>query len=61
MTVTPQTLPKRELIGLSAEVIQSTNRSLVGIKGIVTAETRGMLELGTKKVPKRGTRFMFTL
>jgi len=65
MPITPQTLPRHELIGLAAEVVGSTNRSLVGLKGTVVGETRGMLELetekGVKKIPKHGTKITLTL
>ena len=63
--ITPQTLLRHELLGLMAEVAGSTNKSLVGIRGTVIGETRGMLELetdkGARKIPKASTRFTFTL
>lgn len=65
MPITPQTLPRHELIGLNVEVTESTNKSLVGIKGTVIGETRGMFELetdkGARKITKIGTKFTFTL
>jgi len=40
---------KGELIGLPIEVIESKNKSLVGIKGKIVDETRNMLILETSK------------
>jgi len=65
MTSAPSTLLRHELTGLVVEVIASTNRAHVGTKGTVVGESKGMLEImttgETKKLPKKGTRFMFTL
>jgi ribonuclease P protein subunit POP4 len=65
MTSAPSTLLRRELIGLVVEVIGSTNSALVGTKGTVVEESKSMLEImtagKTKKLPKKGTRFMFTM
>jgi ribonuclease P protein subunit POP4 len=47
-----QPLKKAELIGLDAEVIQSTNKALVGIKGKIIDETKNMLLIGNKKITK---------
>ena len=40
MPVTPRTLLKHELIGLEAEVAESTNKSLIGKRGKVMMETK---------------------
>lgn len=61
MPVTPRTLLKHELIGLEAEVAESTNKSLIGIKGKVMMETKNTLTIGTKVVPKKGSGFIFKL
>lgn len=51
-------------IGLPVEVVQSSMRSLVGIKGKVIDETKGMLVIetarGEKKVQKVSCVFRFT-
>ena len=56
-------LRKHELIGRSVAVMQSTDPSLVGVRGAVVDETRNTLvvEAGgrEKRVPKHGTRFWF--
>ncbi len=65
MTVTPETLPRHELVGLHARVVESTDPSRVGIEGEVVRETMRTLVLdtdsGVKQVPKRGTTFEFRL
>lgn len=61
MAITPENLPKHELIGLKAEVIDSTDQSQEGISGEVTDETQSMLEIGGKKVEKKNAKFLFTL
>lgn len=45
-------LKKAELIGLTAEIVESTNKSLIGIKGKIIDETKNTLTIGEKKVPK---------
>lgn len=46
MKITPQNLLNHELIGLEAEVIASSNKCLVGIKGLILDETRNTLLIG---------------
>ena len=47
---------QHELLGLQAEVIESTNQSMVGIRGRVVDETMKMLTIEVKgkerKIPK---------
>lgn len=55
-----------ELIGLEAEVVNSTNRSLVGVSGTVVFETMKTLRLMTRSgrvvvVPKDVAVFNFKL
>lgn len=50
--VTPRELPRHELIGLEAEVAESTNPDAVGIAGVVVDESRNTLTLRTKKGEK---------
>ncbi|NYT00872.1 MAG: ribonuclease P protein component 1 [Methanocellales archaeon] len=61
MNITPTNLIYHELIGLFAEVVASTNSSLVGIKGKVVDETRNMLVIEDKKIPKECSTFAFSI
>lgn len=55
--ITWKNLPAHELIGLQAEVTESTDRERKGIKGMIVDETKNLLVIetgnGEKKVPKR--------
>lgn len=64
--ITPRNILQHELIGLYVEIKQAKNPLHIGIKGLVVNETKNMLwienEKGEiKKIPKKDTRFMFTL
>ncbi|MFC4357283.1 ribonuclease P protein component 1 [Halobium salinum] len=65
MSLTPETLTRHELNGLSARVVDADNPDLVGVAGRVVVETQQTLHLddGTRvrQVPKRGTAFEFEL
>lgn len=67
MKITPHNLIFHELIGLVAEILESTNPSLIGIKGKVVLETQNTLiiedqkDLKEKTIPKSGVTFLFTL
>lgn len=50
--VTPKELVRHELIGLQAEVVESTNKSAVGLHGTVIDESRNTLTIRTGKGPK---------
>ena len=45
MPITPENLPKHELIGLEAEVIESTDPNQIRIKGEVLDETQSLLRI----------------
>lgn len=45
-------LIRSELIGKHAEVIDSKNKSYIGIKGTILNETKNLLEIDNKKVLK---------
>ena len=53
-----------ELIGLEVEVVESTDKNKIGIRGRVIDETMKMLvietEKGIKKVPKAECAFIFS-
>lgn len=61
MKITPENLPKHELIGLNAEVIKSTDQSLEGLKGEVMDETKSMLRIDDKWVEKKNCTFIFEI
>ena len=64
MTVTPSIL-QSEFIGLEAEVVRSSNKSQVGIRGKVLDETQKTLTIShkdkEKRVAKETSTFQFTL
>jgi len=55
---------RREFIGLEAEVLESTCKEYLGIRGRVVDETRNMLVIeqggAEKRVPKECCEFKFT-
>ena len=59
MPITPENLPKHELIGLDAEVVESTDEGLEGLEGEVMDETRSMLRIDDKWVEKKNCTFLF--
>lgn len=64
MKMTPQNLIHHELIGLTVEIADSSNPSLIGINGKVIDETKNMLIIqsdGIKKIPKSCVSFTFTI
>lgn len=61
MKLTPQNIIHHELIGLEAEVAESTNTALKGIEGKVNDETKSMLIIEGKRVPKSCSTFVFTI
>ena len=56
---------KQDLIDLETKVLDSSNKSSVGLHGKITKETKNMLmietEKGEKKIQKKGTIFMFMI
>lgn len=61
MPITPENLPRHELIGLKCEVIESKDENQIGISGEVLDETQNMLRINGKKVEKKLSVFRFTL
>ena len=65
MALTPETLTRHELNGLSVRVVDAANPDLVGIAGRVVIETMQTLQIddGTRvrQVPKRGVTLEFAL
>ncbi|AAG19944.1 MULTISPECIES: ribonuclease P protein component 1 [Halobacterium] len=64
-TITPESLPRHELLGLHARVAADTDQSRVGIAGRVVDETMQTVVLrtasGVAQVPKKGATFEFRL
>ncbi|RKS83265.1 ribonuclease P protein subunit Rpp29 [Haloarcula quadrata] len=65
MPLTPETLPRHELVGLDCEVVAASNPDVIGISGTVAMETTQMLTLeGADRVwhvPKDSATFAFDL
>ncbi|MFB6136434.1 MAG: ribonuclease P protein component 1 [Halobacteriaceae archaeon] len=66
MTVlSPETLPRHELVGLPVRVVESTDPTRVGLAGRVVGETMRTLCIrtptGEKQVPKGTATFEFAL
>lgn len=65
MPITAKNLVRHELIGLDAEVAESRNKTLVGVRGKVVNETKKTLVMrtkkGIKKIGKATSDFIFTL
>ena len=71
MALTPETLPRHELVGLHVEVVEATNADLVGIEGRVVRETAHTLSIESlaegdreprvRQVPKAEATFEFAL
>ena len=65
MPLTPETLPRHELVGLAVEVVAGANPDVVGLEGTVVTETTRTLGIeGDDRVwhvPKDGTSFAFDL
>lgn len=60
-----QNLVKHELIGLTVEIVDSKNKTLIGLKGKVIDERRNIFLIRSKNVEKKVIKdtstFMFTL
>ena len=61
MSITPKNLPKHELIGLHAEIIESTDPSQEGIEGEILDETKNTLMIGDKTVEKDNCKFLIEI
>jgi ribonuclease P protein subunit POP4 len=65
MTLTPETLPRHELVGLDVEVTAASNPDLLGLSGEVVTETTQTLGVETEgrivTVPKEAATFEWTL
>ena len=73
MSLTPETLPRHELVGLDVEVVSASNPDAVGISGETVAETTKTIgierdrrggengERPVSRVPKSGAAFAFAV
>jgi ribonuclease P protein subunit POP4 len=61
MTITPENLPRKKLVGLQAEIIESTDPNQEGIKGEITDETRDTLTVDGRQVEKENCIFLIQI
>jgi ribonuclease P protein subunit POP4 len=65
MPLSPESLPRHELVGLDVEVVAASNPDVIGIAGQVVTETTRTLGIeGADRVwhvPKDGATFAFEL
>ena len=61
MPITPENLPKHELIGLHAEVIESTDPTQEGLSGEIMDETKHTLRIGDREVEKKNCTFLLEI
>jgi ribonuclease P protein subunit POP4 len=61
MTITPENLPRKELVGLNAEIVESTDPNQEGIKGEIEDETRDTLTIDRKQVEKENCIFLIQI
>jgi ribonuclease P protein subunit POP4 len=63
--ITAKNLVRHELIGLPVEVVESSNKFQIGIKGKVVDETKNLLiiesEKELKKIQKSESKFIFKI
>jgi ribonuclease P protein subunit POP4 len=54
--LTPETLPRHELIGLQVRVVESNDSTLVGCEGKIVMETKNTLTIEEEEEIENGTR-----
>lgn len=62
--LTPQTLPKHELIGLNCRIVRASNPEIIGVEGKVVDESKNMIVIENSKkrmIPKKDAFFEFKL
>ncbi len=63
--ITTENISFHELIGLQVEIVESTNKQMVGFTGIIIDETKSMFTLssknGIKKIPKEISFWKFVV
>ncbi|MDE1726715.1 MAG: ribonuclease P protein subunit [Thaumarchaeota archaeon] len=62
--ITKENIASHELIGLEAQIVESTNKQIIGLAGKVVDETKSMFTLrtqkGNKKFPKAESHWNFS-
>jgi ribonuclease P protein subunit POP4 len=62
--ITKENIASHELIGLQAQIVESSNKQIIGLAGKVVDETKFMFTLktlkGNKKFPKETARWKFS-
>ncbi len=64
MKLTPRNIIHHEIIGLDTKVVDSTNKSLIGIEGRIVDESKNIIVVDDgqeKMIPKSCSSFLFTL
>lgn len=58
---TPGNILRHELIGLECEIVNSKNKSQIGLKGKILDETMKTIVVNDKRIQKNGTTFRLKL
>jgi len=63
--ITQENIAFHELIGLDTEILDSSNKQIVGLSGKIVDETKSTFTLDTKSglkmIPKRNSKWQFKL
>ncbi len=63
--ITQENIALHELIGLDTEILDSSNKQIVGLSGRIVDETKSMFTLDTKNglkmIPKHNSKWQFKL
>ena len=63
--ITPENIVVHELIGLETEIVNSSNKEILGLRGIIVDETKSMFVIktsnGFKKIPKEQNNWKFSV
>lgn len=61
MSINSDNLKRHELIGLKAEIVESTDSQLTGLSGEIIDETRDTFTIDSSTVIKKNCKFRFEL
>lgn len=63
--ITKENIISHELIGLKTEIVDSSNKEILGLNGTVVDETKSMFVIdtsqGCKKIPKNHNKWKFSI
>ena len=63
--ITPDNIVVHELIGLETEIVNSSNKEILGLKGVIVDETKHIFVIKTsnvlKKIPKDQNNWKFSV